>query len=340
MKEGNVINTLIKQLENYQVISIVGNIKNAGKTTVLNYLLSNYKNKIVGVTSIGLDGEKIDQITFLPKPRIYVYAGMFVATAEKCLKECEATYEVVKKTNVKTSLGEILIIKIIKEGNCLVAGPSSLGYMQEVIEQLKQLKCQKILLDGAFSRTTLARLADATILAVGASFSQQIEKTVNHAQNIVKLFELPKFEDKYNLTNYNEIILINSKEQLIFTNQKSTLNCGEEVIKQITKDIKYVYIPKAVSQSFIKTFIENRNNLNCDLIVKRPTNLLLNEQLLNHLFKLKQKIYVIEPVNLVALTYNPFSVKGNVSVIEFGNALKEKISLPIYNVLEKSNKDE
>lgn len=337
MKEGSAINTLVSQLEGYQVISLVGNIKNAGKTTVLNYLLSNYQDILVGVTSIGLDGEKIDQVTFLPKPRIYVYTGMIVVTSKACLDECEADYEIIKKTNIKTSLGEIYIIRITANGNCLVGGPSSIKSMQVIIEELKRLNCSKILIDGAFSRITLAQLADAIILSIGASYSQQLEKIATNAYNIVKLFQLPRFKSKHNLQEFNKIVLIDNNNELLFINKESTLDCGLDIIKQINENIKYMYIPRVVSQSFIKEFIANRHKLYCDLIINNPTHLLVDEVLLKQIFKLKQKVYVLKQINLVALTFNPFSPKGNIPFKSFREVLKERITIPIYNVLDKDN---
>ncbi len=340
MKEGKDINTLQKQLAVYQVVSIVGNVKNAGKTTVLNYLISGYQNNSIAITSIGLDGEKIDQVTFLPKPRIFVYQNMFVATAKSCLDECEASYEIIKKTNIETSLGPIYIIKIKEEGNCLVGGPSNLKDIKDLVSELKAFNLEKILIDGAFSRTTFAQVADATILSIGASFSPDLNKITSHAYNTTKLFDLSKAKLNYSLKDYDEIVFIDDKDQLIQTNINSTLDYGKEVVDLITPEIKYIFIPNAVSESFIKAFIKERKRINADLIITTPTNLIVDEKLLGHIFKLKQKIYVLENINLVAMTFNPFSPKGNVNSIDFKNALLDKIKIPLYNVLEEGDTGE
>ncbi|MBU4562316.1 hypothetical protein KKB17_02785, partial [bacterium] len=56
-----------------KVLGILGTAKNTGKTTTTSALLeiANNKNLSVGITSIGYDGEDIDNITGLPKPRIF-----------------------------------------------------------------------------------------------------------------------------------------------------------------------------------------------------------------------------------------------------------------------------
>ena len=52
----------------------IGLVKNAGKTTVVNALMANCPH-LFGLTSLGLDGERIDHLTGLAKPRIAPPAG-------------------------------------------------------------------------------------------------------------------------------------------------------------------------------------------------------------------------------------------------------------------------
>lgn len=61
-------------LKDYKRVSIIGMEKNVGKTTVLNQLIEDIgTKKIVGLTSIGRDGEDTDVVTNTHKPRIYVF---------------------------------------------------------------------------------------------------------------------------------------------------------------------------------------------------------------------------------------------------------------------------
>ncbi|MGD9605017.1 MAG: hypothetical protein AB7V00_02530 [Bacilli bacterium] len=301
-------------------------------------MLTQYQSITTGISSIGLDGEKIDQITFLPKPRIFTSTNTIVATAKNCLDECEAQYDIIEETKIVTALGPIVLIKITKAGNCLVGGPSTIQSMRMIIDKLKEYECQKILIDGAFSRTTLAQICDATIFCVGSSFSYQLDKIVLHTLNTIKLFNLPKYNGTLDLKEWDDIVLIDDQNKMSFLKRTTTLDCGADIISQIKQNIRYVYVPKAVSPSFLKALIDNRQNLNCDLIVNSPTHLLADDILLKHLLLLKQKIFVLQPINLVALTFNPFSPTGNViSLANFRNKIEDRITLPIYDVLEKSN---
>ena len=102
-----------------RVIGILGTAKNTGKTTTLNYLLKwlNTKEIKVGLTSIGYDGEDIDNITGLPKPRIAAQQDNVIATAENCISTFKDNIKIIEKTSVNTSLGKILIGKVKRDGD-------------------------------------------------------------------------------------------------------------------------------------------------------------------------------------------------------------------------------
>ena len=66
---------LVSRLQQVQSMSIVGMCKNAGKTTMLNWLLAHTgRRQILGLTSIGRDGESTDVVTGTEKPSIFVPA--------------------------------------------------------------------------------------------------------------------------------------------------------------------------------------------------------------------------------------------------------------------------
>ncbi len=318
------------------MISLVGNAKNAGKTTVLNHLIKECGSKRIGITSIGLDGEKIDQITNLPKPRIYVKPKMLVATAEQCLPECEAEYEILKTTDLSTALGPIVIIEITAPGNCLVGGPSTITKLKKIIREFRRLGTEKILVDGAFSRQTFSQIGGAVIFCVGASYSPDLDKVVSHAKNTIKQFQLPKYDRKYGpLGRSSKIVKINQDGHRDVVGIDSTLGNGKNIIETIGSDVAFLFVPRAVSQSFLKEFVRERQRLRCNLIVSSPTHLMVDEQLLKHLFLLDQKIFVLHPMKLAAIAYNPFSPTGYAfSDEQFKAELKKVTDLPIINVLE------
>ena len=82
------------------------------------------KELTLALTSIGYDGELVDHITGLPKPRIYAPAGTLLAIAEKCAQASQADVEILKRTEMETVLGRVVIGRIRKPGLVLLAGPT------------------------------------------------------------------------------------------------------------------------------------------------------------------------------------------------------------------------
>ncbi|MGE5542148.1 MAG: hypothetical protein ACM3WT_03850, partial [Bacillota bacterium] len=69
-------------------VGVAGTAKNTGKTTTLMGAMRECqeRGRLVRLTSIGYDGEDVDNVTGLPKPRIYCDRGTMFATASECLK--------------------------------------------------------------------------------------------------------------------------------------------------------------------------------------------------------------------------------------------------------------
>ena len=82
---------LLQQLHSVKTLSIVGMCKNAGKTTMLNWMLANTNGQTLGLTSIGRDGESTDVVTGTEKPGIYVPEGTLIATAKDMLRLGDVT---------------------------------------------------------------------------------------------------------------------------------------------------------------------------------------------------------------------------------------------------------
>ena len=78
---------LLEILNSVKTMSIVGMCKNAGKTTMLNWMLHHDRLQgTLGLTSIGRDGESTDVVTGTEKPGIFVREGTLIATARDMLR--------------------------------------------------------------------------------------------------------------------------------------------------------------------------------------------------------------------------------------------------------------
>ena len=320
-------------LRDFQIISIVGNAKNAGKTTVMNSYL-NYLTEPIAITSIGLDGEEIDQVTFMNKPQIYVKPGYIIATAEDTLKNFTCEYEIIKRTKLSTSIGMVVIVEAKSIGKVLVAGPAKVSDMEILINELKQMPISKILIDGAFSRHVFARLSQATLLVIGANKSRDMNIVVNSAKLLVKklMLEANPYKD---ICFRQKITFVDENDKVNEWEHSSIIGKVNDFFDIDFNNIKAVYFPKALTNSFLEKLIRERNKYKFDIILDSPTSVQINDNLLEKMFKLENKFFVENPINLVAVFYNPYSPAGyEFNDNDFKQCLSEVTNYDVVNVLK------
>lgn len=326
----------------HRVITLVGNAKNAGKTTVLNAILRILSPEAVAITSIGLDGELIDNVTALPKPRIFVHAGTLVATAEDCLKAAEAAYEILADTGIRTPLGSVVIVRALTEGNMLVAGPSTIAGMDSLVADLRKRQTGKILIDGAFSRKSLVRSGEACIFAVGAVKSPVLAEVVESCRLSLRQFSLPAvpatlpdFEKETRLT------VLSREGKLLSLPADSTLGDPRKILDSLPEDAAHLFVPGSFGPAFAREWIRRRKSPLPDLILRSPAHLVVPDSLLDLLFRMKTAIRVLHPVTMIGIAYNPFSpVSPGFADAEFGDALRKITDLPVFNVMHESEEED
>lgn len=171
-------------------LGIAGTAKNTGKTTTLNVLLAHLcaaKERRVALTSIGYDGETLDNVTGMPKPRILVQPGTFVATAAQCVRTGDAGLRVVEDTQVETPLGPVLLCEVETAGRIVLAGPSRQGTLMAVLASMEAHDADIAIVDGALSRIAPFSLMDGILLATGAARTTDIARLAQETGSILSL---------------------------------------------------------------------------------------------------------------------------------------------------------
>ena len=176
-----------------RTIGFAGTAKNTGKTTTMLTALAacQQRGQRTALTSIGYDGEAADNITGLPKPRYHVPAGVWVATAEKCVKNADAVCRIHLRTEVQTVLGRILVVEVTQPGYLVLAGPNRKSDLQRVLAEFSALGMDWVLVDGALNRLVPMICADGLVLATGAALDERIEMIASHAGALNELLHLP-----------------------------------------------------------------------------------------------------------------------------------------------------
>lgn len=174
------------------VLGIAGTAKNTGKTTALNALLeeAHARRVPVAVTSIGYDGESVDNVTGLPKPRIVLQPGTVATTSVACLPR--EGYEVLEETDWSTALGRILLVRSIEASPIVLAGPSTRRDLAAIVERMRGLGPSLSLIDGALNRLAPMSVASALVMATGAARTDDLSALARETAAIESILSLPK----------------------------------------------------------------------------------------------------------------------------------------------------
>lgn len=181
-------------------VALVGLAKNTGKTVTLGAILSELeaRGETVGVTSIGRDGEASDALDdAIAKPPILLPPMALVATTAPLLERGEARAEVVVRTPHRTPLGRVVVARLLERGAVEVAGPTAAQDVGEVVEAMRRLGAERLLVDGSIDRRAGAspRLADGVVMSTGAVLSADLDQLVRRTKAAVELLTLPAVAD-------------------------------------------------------------------------------------------------------------------------------------------------
>ncbi|MCD4827509.1 MAG: hypothetical protein K8Q99_07020 [Acholeplasmataceae bacterium] len=321
---------MIKIINQVQTLGIIGLSKNSGKTTTLNAILKLHKDKKIGLTSIGLDGEDIDQVNFLPKPKICVRPKMVVATATTCLEASKVDYKVLEKTNMQTALGNVYIVEVLTDGHMIIAGPTTNKELNDVVDLMKNY-VDKIYIDGAFNRMTFASidLLEGIILAVGAVESPIMSQTIDKTKMIVDFFNLKKSHD---LKEIPEAVLIIQTMNKQYKYSDKKIETLKQELSHIDDELDWIYIKGAVTEKYSNLFTRKMIG-GFSLICDDPTKLLISQKEYLNIKKLKIDMYTINECPLLCVTINPYSPSGNhYDEKEFLDEMRKALNIPVYNV--------
>jgi len=305
----------------YNIISVIGMSKNAGKTVALNELLCEAagKNITVGLTSIGRDGEKQDIVTCTEKPMIYVLEGTYIATAESLFNCAEAKLEILEITDFTTPIGRIIIAKAISPGYVEIAGPCSNRDIRSVAEKMIAYGAELSIVDGALDRVSSASptITQATVLATGAVLSRDMNKVVEQTVHRVNLFHIDEERDERIKTiaktafDEKKITLVNDGFETTELSLKTALNAGKIIGEAIGEETHTVIIPGSfVTKTAMDITAMTKHYKKVNFVIQDATKVFIDHRDWLLLNKLGLKLKVIEPINILAVTINPYAPQG------------------------------
>lgn len=166
---------------------VVGTAKNVGKTTTVNALLRVAEDRRVriGLTSIGRDGEAFDAVDDAPKPRIFIEAGTLVAAGRALVPHARGI-DVLEERS-QSALGPIVFYRANLPQYVEISGAPAAHAMRAVIERLRDLGSERVLVDGAIDRVAIVATGDdAVIVATGMSRAATVEEVPADTRRLVE----------------------------------------------------------------------------------------------------------------------------------------------------------
>lgn len=330
----------VEAITKLRSLSIVGMAKNAGKTETLNYILgrlADYPSLSVAVTSIGIDGEKEDQVTQTAKPEITLSPGTLFVTAESYYRRKMLPAEVCDiDTRIVTPIGRAIYARARGKGKILLAGPSSNLGLRLIVERMKDFQVDLTIIDGALSRMSLASpsVAEGIVLATGASFSANPDTLIRGTKALYRLIKLPALEDPLIVDQLsdveNEIYLLGEDNKLYPTGYSSALMM--EAWEALAKEVKAkaLFIPGVVTDTMLKRLQSKEIPM---LLVKDFTRIYATPQGVASFFATGKDIKVLYATKLMAITFNPQAPNGYKLHSEaVCQRLQEELGIPVYDV--------
>ena len=305
----------------YKTVSIVGMSKNSGKTVALNHLIGEaYKENItIGITSIGRDGESLDIVTQTEKPRIFAEEGTLIATATKMLHMGDANIEILKVTEFRSPLGEIVIGRVRDGGYVQVAGPQLLSEIKKVSDIMLDLGAEFVIIDGALDRLSQAAptISEATILSTGAVLSRDMNRVIEETLHVVKTLSLPQVEDENirqiarKLMDENQIALIDRDNNIDIIPLRTALDAGHIMGQHINEKSKYLIIPGSLVKKTLEDLTRTtRKYKNIEIIITDGTKIFIEPREWLKFMRQGVNIKVLDKINIITVTLNPYSPAG------------------------------
>ncbi len=304
---------LIQQLQSVRSMSIVGMCKNAGKTTMLNWLLAHSgRGRVLGLTSIGRDGESTDVVTGTEKPSIFVPAGTLIATARDMLWLGDVTKEILVSTGIPTPLGEVIIMRARSDGYVQLAGPSITTQLKSVSQTFFDLGAEQSIIDGALGRKSLGarQVAEGIVLCTGASYHMRMEKVIADTVSIYRIMNLPKAQ--------------------------TVPAAPEGTLEQCLKEQGEALVTGALTDSMVLPLLRAGVLRKNRLVVADPSKVLLSPDTLDKMQLREVRLETAEAARTLCITVNPVSAYGwKFDKDEFRARLQEAVDVPVINVKEE-----
>jgi hypothetical protein len=329
----------------YKIVSIVGTSKNAGKTVTLNEIISQAAERGIrlGLISTGRDGERKDVLTETEKPPIYVRRGTILTTVESAIKGEHAGIEIFRVTDYNTPMGRVVLGRATEDGYTEISGPHSSFTIKEMCTEMQSLGAELVLIDGSLDRRASAApyVSDGTVLATGAALARNINGVVEKTLHIINTYSVPEIEDEnikdiaYSAVDMGKTAIIAQGGSVIYLDTLTSLQSGDIIAEYLRADTEHIALSGSATVGTLKDILLNRKS-DLKIIVKDSTRIFIPADQFNILQRMGMKLRVVENINIIAVTVNPYSPEGYYfEPMELLNSMRNAVpDVPVFDVIQ------
>jgi hypothetical protein len=184
---------MVEQMVN-KTTFLVGNKKNAGKTTFFKYAVNQLRgHSPFAFLTIGVDGEPYDAADHSHKPAIYTAEGDYIVTTNTRINRSSASFAIKQVFPYRTTLGQLVLAQTIRGGNVELVGSEDNLQLTEIIRFLKDdMHIDTILIDGAANRNTqVASVRDSSFYYILRIDHETLHSDVNKLRTISLISKFP-----------------------------------------------------------------------------------------------------------------------------------------------------
>ena len=331
--------TIIDQILQCKTLSITGMAKNTGKTVTLNYLLDQLRERgvRVAVTSIGIDGEKTDQVTQTEKPEIELHEDSIFVTSEYHYRQRLLLSEIIDLSDESTSLGRLVTARVLQAGKVILSGPATTGGVRKVLDRMGEYGVDLTIVDGALSRKSHAAptVTDGLILSTGAAIAPDLNTIVRKTAELHELMQLPEYETpmRDELLQVESGIFALTNEGCVSLNIPSSL-LSEKYKTELFSHGKHLFVSGILTDimlNFLRMQPEVKDSV---VVVKDFTKIFVTPMNLKLFMSKGGRLCVLKRPNLLAVTVNPIAPSGySIPSKVLVDAIGRIFSVPVYDVL-------
>jgi hypothetical protein len=330
----------------HRVVSVVGLAKNSGKTTTLNRIIKDmaFRPILLGLTSTGRDGEAVDSLLHIKKPRIEIGIGVvFTGVMGDLVWDIgrEGAVEMIRTTDLTTAMGNIIVARAKRSAQVVLMGPATVSEMGRLVESLISIDgCTMVLVDGSMDRIAAAgsSVADGVVLAAGAVMGPDIKGVVEKTAHAVELLEIERAAVSSPEASVSDRIVAVSVEGVRWETRGGTLvSDGEWALKRLKKGAEYLFTSGAVTDEALEVLIQGGRFP--ELIVPDATRFLISRRQKERWKDGGGRLSVVNRLRLIAVTVNPENPEGKgFDGREFFQAMQERLpEVAVFDVMEHRN---